>query len=155
MTTLKAKVDRAKPATEKTSEVIIYVDEMGKGRVPALTLFKFLTQPDKFQQLRQGLSCEKLFPLVELSKADREKFLNTPPDGFDANLWRQVSIYGFQRLSRFTLGRPIESRAGTFPAPRSLWLRTTRGTAEDAKDNDCRPIHRPQSARGTVEEDRK
>ncbi|KAI6230412.1 Quinone oxidoreductase-like isoform X2 [Aphelenchoides fujianensis] len=103
-------VERIKTADQNRSEVVIYACEKG-GRIPALTLFKFLSQPDKQRLLEQQLACQKIVPLVELSKADKEKFLKTPPDGFDQSLWRQYvnanpnpdsclpqPIYGFAQL---------------------------------------------------------
>ncbi|KAI6195286.1 Nup54 domain-containing protein [Aphelenchoides besseyi] len=103
-------VERIKAADQNRSEVVIYACEKG-GRIPALTLFKYLSQPDKMRLLEQQLACMKIVPLVELNKSDKEKFLNTPPVGFDVAFWRQCvrvnpdpegclphPIYGFQQL---------------------------------------------------------
>jgi nuclear pore complex protein Nup54 len=104
-------VENVKAVDQTSSEVIIRAYEQTKGRVSAITLFKFLNQNDKLNALKNTLRCKRVFPLVELSKADRDKFLNTPPEGFDPNLWRQGvrsnpdperflphPIYGFKSL---------------------------------------------------------
>lgn len=89
-TGVKTIVEGVKAVDPQSTEVIITAYEQNKGRVPAMTLFKFLNQNDKMNTLRTALRCKKIFPLVALNKADREKFLNNPPEGFDPNLWRQV-----------------------------------------------------------------
>lgn len=89
---VKCNLDNIHAVDEKKTSITITAYEQNKGRVVATNLFKFLTQPDKMNMLRSQLQCEKVFPLVALSKIDRDKFLNAPPDGFDANLWRQVVI---------------------------------------------------------------
>lgn len=88
---VKSTVDSVRAVETELTAVTITAYEQSKGRVSATTLFKFLNQPDKLSALQMRLQCKKIFPLVTSSKADREKFLNTPPGGFDPNLWRQVS----------------------------------------------------------------
>lgn len=87
---VKSTIHSVKGMDLQVTEVIITAYEQSRGRVPALTLFKFLNQPEKMNLLRSSLQCVKIFPLVAFSKADREKYLNSPPEGFDPNLWKQV-----------------------------------------------------------------
>ncbi|KAI6191006.1 Nup54 domain-containing protein [Aphelenchoides bicaudatus] len=108
---VKSIVDSVKAVENDLTLVTITAYEQNKGRVAATTLSKFLNQNDKMSGLQTRLQCKKVFPLVAPSKADREKFLNTPPDGFDPNLWRQgvrsnpdperflsQPIYGFDKV---------------------------------------------------------
>lgn len=61
--------------------------------------------------LETQLKCVKIVPLVKLSNEDKDKYLNSPPDGFDPNYWCQgvrnnpkpslflpAPVYGFEQL---------------------------------------------------------
>lgn len=74
---------------ETFSEVIINVNEYRRGIWNATDLYNELTQADRLNQLKQTLNCEKIVPLIEITRDELENYLKRPLPGFE-EIWPQA-----------------------------------------------------------------
>ncbi|EEB13683.1 Nucleoporin p54, putative [Pediculus humanus corporis] len=86
-------VESIKAFSETKTLVIIYVEEKivssPNRKIPALELSAFLTQPMQKQQLT-NLQVENIYPQVDPGQESLKEYLDNPPAGFDARLWKQA-----------------------------------------------------------------
>ncbi|KHN76199.1 Nuclear pore complex protein Nup54 [Toxocara canis] len=90
-TNVRARLEAIRPMPGDTStEVLIYVMEKGKGRVSSKELCAYLKQPTQAGQLKAQLCATEVVPRFSMDDAKLRVFLETPPAGFDAEMWKQA-----------------------------------------------------------------
>ncbi|VDK51949.1 unnamed protein product [Anisakis simplex] len=90
-TNVRARLEAIRPMPDNTTtEVLIYVNEKGKGRVSSKQLSAYFKQPAQAAQLKSQLCVSDVVPRYSMDAARLKIFLETPPTGFDAELWKQA-----------------------------------------------------------------
>ncbi|KAK6632980.1 hypothetical protein RUM43_012723 [Polyplax serrata] len=86
-------IESIKAFSESKTLVIIYVQEKFASdtnkKIPASELSAYLTQPMQRQQLT-SLQVENIYPQVDPGQESLKEYLDNPPAGFDARLWKQA-----------------------------------------------------------------
>lgn len=75
---------------DNCTEVLIYVTEKGKGRISCKELMAFLRQPNQETQLKNQLCVTDVVARSSMDDAKLRAFLEAPPAGFDAQVWKQA-----------------------------------------------------------------
>uniref|UniRef100_A0A0M3I0S2 Nup54 domain-containing protein n=2 Tax=Ascaris TaxID=6251 RepID=A0A0M3I0S2_ASCLU len=90
-TNVRARLEAIRPLPGDTSsEVLIYVTEKGKGRVSSKELCAYMKQPTQANQLKNQLCATEVVPRFSMDEAKLRVFLETPPPGFDVEVWKQA-----------------------------------------------------------------
>lgn len=75
---------------DNSTEVLIYVTEKGKGRISSKELCAYLKQPSQEGQLKSQLCVTEIVARSSMDDAKLRAFLEAPPAGFDAQVWKQA-----------------------------------------------------------------
>ncbi|RZF40093.1 hypothetical protein LSTR_LSTR002496 [Laodelphax striatellus] len=88
-------IDSIKPLAETRSLVLIYVQEKGQSgalkRVAQTEIVNFLLQPMQKQQL-STMGADSVYPFMALDAEQLKEYLDTPPAGIDARLWKSAQL---------------------------------------------------------------
>lgn len=89
-------IDSIRALTDTATQVIIYIDDKQPNsnetkRITATDTSNFLNQANIKYQLTQT-SIEEVIPIITLEDDQLKQYLESPPNGVDARLWRQAIV---------------------------------------------------------------